>query len=138
MESVFRKENRSHDNVPFLFLFTELSSQYDTEKLIRIRKTLPVGINYITGPHGQMWRQITRHTGPIEVLESRVDGIIIAIIDDFNIIREMTFRNARVYVNLFNNNQTEVLHPDLVQYFGIQFNERLSPRIPPNRRPNIN
>ena len=88
----------------------------------------------MTGPTGRDLEFITRQTGPIEVLESREDGKIFAIIDKFNYIREMRYRGILVYVDLFNFNHTHILHPQVVQQLGIHFNERLPPRIPPNYR----
>ena len=117
-----------------MFIFTELSSQYNEEVLIRIFKTLPVGISYITGPAGRDLEIITPETGPIEVLESREDGKIFAIIDKFNTIREMHFGGRLVYVDLLNFNRTEPLHGAAIRYLGINFNERLPPRNRPNYR----
>ena len=118
-----------------MFLFTELSSQFNEQKLIRLRKTLPPGINYVTG---RFRRYITPATGPVEVLETREDGKIVAIIDEFNFVREMRLGNLVVYVDLLNHNLTQGLyHSDIVRY-GIDFNERLPPRSRPNRQRYIN
>ena len=113
---------------PFLFLFIELSAQFDQERLIRIHKTLPPGIHYMTGPNGRIRRYVTRETGPLEVLETREDGKILAIIDEFNFIREVRIGNLLVYVDLFNFNRTEILRQAEIRRYGIHFNEQISPR----------
>ena len=87
----------------------------------------------MTGPTGRILQYITRETGPIEVLEAREDGKIVAIIDEFNIVREMRRGNSLVYVDLLNYNRTNNLNPQLIHRYGLRFNERLPPRIPPNR-----
>ena len=115
---------------PFLFLFIELSAQFDQERLIRIRKTLPPGIHYMTGPNGRIRRYVTRETGPLEVLETREDGKILAIIDEFNVIREIRLGKLLVYVDLLNFNRTETLRQKDVQRYGIHFKEQIPPRNP--------
>ena len=113
-----------------MFLFTELSSQFNERKLIRLRKTLPPGIHYMTGAFR---RYITPETGPVEVLETREDGKIVAIIDEFNFVREMRLGNLLVYVDLAHHNVTHILTQAEAVRYGVIFNERLPPRISPNR-----
>ena len=115
----------------FLFLFAELSSQYNSDKLIRIRKILPnIGLYYVTGPTGESREYINRNTGPIEVLESKENGRIYAIIDNFNVVREIRYENLLVCINLLDHNRTEQLRLSDIRRHGVQFNEKLPPRIP--------
>ena len=83
----------------------------------------------MTGRTGQARQYITPQTGPIEVLETREDGRILAIIDEYNIVREMHVGNLLVYVDLFDGNRTHRLFQSTVLRYGIHFNQRVPPRI---------
>lgn len=124
---------------PLLYLLTELSSQTYRRSLPVIRsgrRNLPFGygIFYMTGSNNDIRRDITRETGPIQVVETE-SGKVIAVIDEDGYVRLMHRMDHYVQINICNRNHVQPLSPPEIVQNGLKYNVKWrSPRCKPTAR----